>query len=55
MAGDAVERPVVLAALVALIAILAIESAGVAATFRNPQPASAPTPSLINYVAQHVR
>jgi hypothetical protein len=52
MTNDSVERPVVVAALVALLAVLVIEGAAVAAIFGDPQVPYAASRSLINYVVE---
>lgn len=54
MNGDPVERLVVVAALLALLAILALEGAALAATFRHPQAPHATARSLINYVVERL-
>jgi hypothetical protein len=48
MPNDSVERPVVIAAVVVLLVVLAIESVAVFATFRDPQVPHASARSLIN-------
>jgi hypothetical protein len=53
MTGD-VERPVVVAASLALLAVLTIEGAAVVATFRDPQAPQVTTRSLMNYVVERV-
>ena len=54
MPNDSVERPVVIAALVVLLVVLAIESVAVVATFRNPQAPHANAHSLINAFVDRV-
>jgi hypothetical protein len=53
MTDDFIERPVVIAALVVLLAILTIEGAAVLATYREPEAPRTPAKSLINYIVEH--
>jgi hypothetical protein len=54
MPNESVERGVVIAAVVVLLVVLAIESVAVVSTFRNPQTPHANARSLINAIIDRV-
>jgi hypothetical protein len=55
MTGESLERPVVVAALLALFVVLAIESAGVVSAYWDPQAPQPTTRSLFNYALERAR
>jgi hypothetical protein len=55
MAGESLERPVVVAALLALFVVLAVESAGVIAAFWGTPAPQPTTRSLFNYAMERTR